>query len=235
MTAIDRDLIRVGFSVEQAAHVGINQGWSQINDTLTYASANSVTVASVVPYLVLGGKVMFTQGGNVKYFFIDGGSGTTTISLNGGTDYTVANSAITDAWFSYDKTPSGWPDWFNYTPTVKDDAGRNLNNRTWDFAQFKLVGKRSIELNIRGTGDLPVANSGYLDISVFSATINAGTYLPAFGNSSTYGLECQMGFAGGSAAPSFIRLYRINGGAFPYSALKDTLSYGINGIYRFIT
>lgn len=55
---------------------------------------------------------MLTQT-TVKYFTIFAVSGTT-VSITGGTDYTLVNAPITLPSYSKAASPSGYPGWFNY-------------------------------------------------------------------------------------------------------------------------
>jgi len=53
-----------------------------------------------------------TQSSTIKYFLITGvsfSSPNTTITLYGGTDYTLANSTISNIYFSTEKAPLGFP------------------------------------------------------------------------------------------------------------------------------
>jgi hypothetical protein len=96
--------------------------WQPISDTLTYASATTATF-SLLDYtglLRVGDGVRLKQGGGYKYFYIKTltFSTNTTVTVQGGSDYTLANAAITDVYFT--KTPSlapGFPTQFNFVPT----------------------------------------------------------------------------------------------------------------------
>ena len=49
--------------------------------------------------------------------------GATLITVYGGTDYTLADEAITSPYYSYASNPQGFPTYFNYTPVVSSDGG----------------------------------------------------------------------------------------------------------------
>jgi hypothetical protein len=51
-----------------------------------------------------------------KYFYIVTVADTL-LTVSGGTDYTVANAAISAIYYSKVTTPLSFPGWFNYTPT----------------------------------------------------------------------------------------------------------------------
>lgn len=114
-------------------------GWIQVTDTWTYASSTTVTVPSdaTTKYSV-GDKVKFTNG-STKYFYITAVSATV-LTLNGGTDYTVANSAISGVYYSKAATPLSFPHWFAYSPTltnVTEGSGTKA-------ARFAILGKTLI-------------------------------------------------------------------------------------------
>lgn len=123
-------------SIDIGAKASVFDGWIAVSDTWTYASATTVTVPSdaTTKYSV-GDKVKFTNSG-AKYFYITA-VGATTLTLNGGSDYTVANAAITVPYYSKSETPLGFPQWFNYTPTWT-----NLTVNTGTVtARFSMSGK----------------------------------------------------------------------------------------------
>jgi hypothetical protein len=87
-------------------------GWNVLGATLTYSSADAPTfVAStsvdLTGVISVGMKLKLTQT-TVKYFIVTAIS-TTTITLYGGTDYTLANAAITLPYYSVVKAPFGFP------------------------------------------------------------------------------------------------------------------------------
>lgn len=90
-------------------------GWTEISDTWTYASASTITVPSDATTIYSKGmKIRFKQGGSYKYGVVRVVAATLlTIVVN--TDYTVANSAITDIAISYADRPDGFPTSFAFT------------------------------------------------------------------------------------------------------------------------
>lgn len=97
-------------------------GWRTLSATLTYSSADSPSFvissnADLTSVLSLGMKIWFTNNSTSFYGFvtaIGSWSGSAQlITLYGGTDYTVANSAITSPYYSTSKAPFG----FNIDPT----------------------------------------------------------------------------------------------------------------------
>lgn len=108
--------------ISTAKEILVNRsGWSAIfaTDKLTYKSASAPTfVCNTLnssnaakdfrSYLCIGMKLKLTQGAVVKYFFITA-IDATSITLYGGTDYTLTNTAITDVCYSVVKSPHGFP------------------------------------------------------------------------------------------------------------------------------
>lgn len=105
---------------------GSTDGWTEITDTLTYASAMSFTIAGVDRTSVYtpGTRIKLTQT-STKYFVVTSSSFSTdtTVNITGGTDYTLANAAITDPFYSYQLNPQGYPGYFSHTSTLTGFSG----------------------------------------------------------------------------------------------------------------
>jgi hypothetical protein len=84
-------------------------GWAPAIETWAYASATTITVPSgATSRYQKGDKIRLKQGGEYKYFYIVSVSDTT-LTITGGSDYTLANAAITDNYYSKAMNPQGWP------------------------------------------------------------------------------------------------------------------------------
>lgn len=118
---------------------GINAqtGWLEIADPFSYSSSTVVNISggSGTSRFGKGYKVRFKQGGGYKYFYIESVA-SATLTLNGGSDYSVANSAITDVAISMMEKPLDFPEWFNYTATPTGFSA----NPTNIVSKFKLSG-----------------------------------------------------------------------------------------------
>ncbi len=92
-----------------------NSGWISISEAWTYLSANTFTVPTDETLLrQKGDKLRWKQGAGYKYGIVIGVTATViTILIN--TNYTIANSAITDIAMSRQSNPFGWPHWFDIT------------------------------------------------------------------------------------------------------------------------
>ena len=90
----------------------LSTGWQVGPGTWTYSSADSptfvlTTSVDLSSFIGVGARIKLTQT-TVKYFIVTAISGTT-ITLYGGTDYTLTAAAITSPYFSIMKAPVGFP------------------------------------------------------------------------------------------------------------------------------
>lgn len=94
---------------------GLLQGGWTYDDLYTwvYASATTFTIAGVdvTAQFPVGAKIALYQSGSIKYFAVTGSafSTNTTITVDGGGTYTLANVPIDKPAFSYVNTPQGFP------------------------------------------------------------------------------------------------------------------------------
>lgn len=133
-------------------------GWTPTTDTLVYVSASSfkITGADRTTIYTKGTRIKLTQT-TVKYFVVTSSSFSTdtTVNITGGTDYTLANAAITIPYYSYQVNPQGYPAYFNYTFTVTPESG-SITTYT-DTGIFSVVGgfayvDQKISITNNGTG-----------------------------------------------------------------------------------
>ncbi len=96
---------------------GLVDGWTAVTDSWTYASASTITVPSGAASIYKkGDKLKLTQT-TVKYFYIIGVADTV-LTVTGGSDYTVANAAISAIYYSHQLNPIGFPEYFNTAAVV---------------------------------------------------------------------------------------------------------------------
>lgn len=116
-----------------------NGGWIGAVGTWTYASATTITVPSgAATYYAVGDKIKLTQT-TVKYFYVVT-IADTLLTITGGTDFTLANAAITLPYFSHAASPVGFPNRFAYSPTIGFTAGAAPTTPT-TVAYFALNGR----------------------------------------------------------------------------------------------
>jgi hypothetical protein len=104
----------------EAAGTDPVDGWINPVETWTYVSATTFTISGdLTAKYSKGDKIKLTQT-TVKYFYvvaISFSTGTTTVTVYAGTDYTLANAAITLNYYSKGVSPNGFPTSFAYSPT----------------------------------------------------------------------------------------------------------------------
>ena len=142
-------------------------GWNPARETWTYASATTITVpAGAAAKYAKGDKIKLTQT-TVKYFYIIGVADTL-LTVTGGSDYTVANAAITNPYYSHAENPIGFPDWFSWTPTYT-----GFSSNPTIQCQFSLKGKNCF---IKGyPSSAGTSNATSFKISLPIAPVATGT------------------------------------------------------------
>ena len=170
-------------------------GWVNPKETWTYASATTVTVSGdLTTKYQIGDRVRLKQGAGYKYYYVTAVSYSapnTTITLFGGSDYTVANSAITDNYYSKAANPQGFPEWFNFTLSA---TWTNGPTSTTDVARFKIIGRTLTFIwSRKGTANasnstgltvaLPVAKAAATEISGAFSGCPVTMYLNTSGSS----------------------------------------------------
>lgn len=125
-------------------------GWIGVRDAWTYASANTINVpAGATSLYQKGWGIRWKQGGSYKYASITTVA-SALLTVYGGTDYTVANSAITDVAVTPNPANAfGLPPYFNFTPTLSGSftlgngsvSGRaTINGRTVSWTAAFVIG-----------------------------------------------------------------------------------------------
>ena len=94
--------------------------WVDPSETWVYASASTFTITGIDRTSIYqkGTKLRFKQGAGYKYAVVASSSFSTdtTVTIIVNTDYTIANAAITDNYYSYAENPQGFPSGFAYSP-----------------------------------------------------------------------------------------------------------------------
>lgn len=106
------------------AALDLAKGWIEVPDSWLYASATTITVPTNATLLYQKGwGVRLKQGGAYKYFYMTTVAATL-LTVTGGTDYTVANAAITDVAVCPSPTSAfGFPGVFGNTTTIHGAGG----------------------------------------------------------------------------------------------------------------
>jgi hypothetical protein len=151
-------------------------GWITDTKTWTYGSnttyANTFTISSGIDWTTIfskGTRIKLTQT-TVKYFVVMASSfasSTTTVTINGGDDYTLTNAAISATAYSYELNPQGYPTWFNWTPTYSGWS----SNPTNVVHRWSCPGGNSMMVAIRQSGGTSNSTAHTLTLPVVAATI----------------------------------------------------------------
>ena len=182
-------------------------GWIAIPNTLTYASADAPTFTFTLSgdwtsILYPGVRIQLTQT-TVKYFIVTAssyGAPNTTVTVYGGTDYTLANAAITSPYFSLMKAPQGFPlDPTKWTVEVTDttDAQQaSPTQNTWyNLGSITIsvpIGIWRLEFQVVGAVYGPAGGAPIIYITLSTAnntesdadqTSMCGIYTPIAGTS----------------------------------------------------
>lgn len=153
-------------------------GWIALG-ACTYETADSPTfqfsiAADVTGFIGVGNRIKLTQT-TVKYFLVTAvgaySGGKTIITVYGGTDYTLANAAITNPFFSIQKCPFGFPmAKEKWTITVTDTALRAQASPTQNT--WYNLGSMSITVHI-GLWDLGYSVCLYSTASAVATNMQA--------------------------------------------------------------
>lgn len=148
-----------------------DDGWvSSGCETWTYSTASKVLIpADATNKYQKGDKVKLDQT-TTKYFYVSAtptySGSNTTLTLFAGSDYTVANAAITNNYFSKVSNPQGFPSVFNFTVTyagfsANPSGGTNtfwLNGKTCFVNYYASSFGTSNATNL--TMSLPITSAG---------------------------------------------------------------------------
>ncbi len=184
--------------------------WIADNRVFSYASATTVTTpGDITAQYGAGTKLRWKQTGdtNYRYGYLTAasyGAPNTTLTLTGGSDYSVANAAITEWGFSYAALPPGFPAWHNYTVAWTCLSGGNpaIGNGSL-VGKFRLIG-RTVEVLIDVNWGSTTTNGG----GIYQWTLPVGA-LTTVANSALRG-EATLLRAG---ADTFLAFPKSVGGA----------------------
>jgi hypothetical protein len=165
------------FAVGGQTWASLATGWIETAETLTYSSAFAFTVSGdQTARYHTGTKIKLVQSSSTKYFYVKSSSfssPTTTVLVNAGTDYTLANAIITNPAYSYQDSPVGFPETFNFTPTWN-----NISGGTTNYARFSMAGRKVffwMRYTLAGAG---VSSNPGFNLPLTSATNTTLTNIP---------------------------------------------------------
>lgn len=116
-------------------------GWIYDTDTWTYVSATSFKIAgkNVAYRFPKGTKIKLVQT-TTKYFYVvaTAFSTDTTVTITGGSDYTLAEAAISGQAYSYAAAPQGYP-FGTVAIRVERSTNQSIPNGTWTALSFDTI------------------------------------------------------------------------------------------------
>jgi len=167
-------------------------GWIPAGITWTYASATTfTTTGNTTAIFTKGTRITLTQT-TAKYFTVVSSAfgASTTVTITGGSDYTLANAAITLPFYSYQLSPQGYPVTFNWTPGYTGFSADPAGN----LAKFYTIGSRahvSYGCALAGVGTPNATTFTITGLPITAATSRLGfqmaTYRDNSANSTTPG------------------------------------------------
>jgi len=117
-------------------------GWIYDTDTWSYVSTTSFKVSGKdVRYkFPKGTKIKLVQSGSTKYFYVVATdySTDTTITITGGSDYSLANATISGQAYSYAENPQNYP-FSTVAIRVQKSTNQSIPNATWTALSFDAI------------------------------------------------------------------------------------------------
>jgi hypothetical protein len=171
--------------------LGFTDGWTTAPDSWAYASSTALTVPTgAASRYQVGNKIKLTQT-TVKYFYIVAVADTL-LTITGGSDYTIANAPITNAYISNSESPVGFPAAFNYTPIGIAASNVTLAGR------FFMVGNRVFfDFTASFSGAITFISMPTLPVSMSASYLSKGDH-----NISPIGIGGYRDFSASAHLPS---------------------------------
>jgi hypothetical protein len=171
-------------------------GWTTLAGTYAYVSASTFTIVGDYTTVFTTGVKLMLNNTTTKYFYVLSSTYSapnTTVTVTGGSDYSLANLAVTAVNISHLTAPSGFPDWFNYAPAL---AGWSSAPATAVY-KFRIDG-RKVMVVVKQAG---AATSDQLYL-IIPAPVTAATV-----TSATWGACCWAATDSGTAVTAPARAY----------------------------
>lgn len=203
ITAVDEtnmNKIEDGLFNQDARITGVESGWTVAPGTWTYSSADAPTFVigtsiDLTGVIGLGDKIKLTQT-TVKYFIVTAITNTT-ITVYGGTDYTLLSATISSPSYSKAKSPLGFPiDPLKWTITTSDTSlqtkGSPAANTWYNTGSISIalpVGSWNIYAKARAEADITPAKALNVFITLSTANNSESNVDFTFANSTNSGLN----------------------------------------------
>lgn len=126
----------------------IDRDWNAVSESWTRTGDHTFTVSGdLTGTYTKGRKVRYKDGGSYEYGVIASSSYSapnTTVTLITNSSYAMAAATITDRYLSDAQNPSGWPDWFEFSPTPGASGAMTYTSVTISFCKWRHEGGRTI-------------------------------------------------------------------------------------------
>jgi len=170
-----------------ALRADMGTGWVNPEITATYASVSGQIGTITVPtdattLFEVGDKVRFKQGGGYLYFYITAVA-STSLSITGGSEYTLTDAAITDFYVSKWVSPVDWPLAAQPLITLTDAATITMDLNASKSFDVTLGGNRTLAVSNAKKGDrfsirIKQDATGSRTVTWFSTIAWAGSSAP---------------------------------------------------------
>jgi hypothetical protein len=181
-THTDIDALTVGGYGAGALCLGT--GWSFSTDTWVYVNTTSFKIVGTnkTSFFVPGTEIKLVQSSAWKYFYVVSStySTDTVVTVTGGSDFSLADSTITQPSYSY-SCPPDFPVWFNHAETWAGFSTAPADG----VSRFKVEGRQVIWNLFRGTAGTSNANNCTATLPITAKTLTG--YLVGFKGISTDG------------------------------------------------
>lgn len=162
----------------------LSTGWTSSTYTWVYVSPTSYKIvgANATAIFVPGTKVRLVQSSAWKYFYVVSSafSTDTTVTVTGGSDFSIADSTITQPSYSY-SCPPDFPVWFNHA----EEWDGFSTAPSGGVSRFKVEGRRVIWNLFRSTVGTSDANNCTATLPITAKTLTG--YLVGFKGMATEG------------------------------------------------
>lgn len=150
--------------------VWVDRDWIAVSATWTRTGDHAFTVSDdVTSTYTKGRKVRYKDGGSYEYGVIASSSYSapnTTVTLITNSSYAMASATITDTYLSDAQNPSGWPDWFNFSPTWAASGSMTFTSVTTSFCKWRSEGGKTIRYIGQGVGTTGGTASNTLTVTL---------------------------------------------------------------------
>jgi len=207
---------------------GFKVGWVEVSDTWTFNSATDVNVPSDATLVYpKGAKIRFKQGGGYKYFNVISRTATV-LTIKAGTDYTVANAAITNIAYSLDEVALDFPDTFNFAPGINTQDG-TVTPITVIRAEFRVIGSQCWHfLTFDATQNTSDSQYFFYTPPLVPTEIEQGFFAAGISNTGTR--VAGYSFISSVAGSGEIRIYHYNNDLITFGGSR---SGWVNGGYKY--